>query len=1205
MDTPKLAGKYSLLRKLAAGGMAEVWLARQEGLSGFEKLVVVKRIHPHLAEDPSFVRMFLDEARASADLRHPNIVTVFEIGEDRGTYFLVMEYLHGADVRQLFRGAIERQTTIPLAHAVQIVIDAAHGLAYAHRKTDLAGRPLGIVHRDVSPSNVVVSLDGATKVIDFGIAKAQSQAQETTAGQLKGKVTYMSPEQVTSGELDHRSDQFSLGIVLYELTTMRRLFALSSEAAVAKAIMAAQIPRPTELAPGYPPALEPIVLRALAREPEDRYPDCDELAADLEQFLAQQSLPHSTARVGKWVREQLAPPPEPQVAPAEPVVPTPAPPRPNTALGIARVAGAEVVTNPGGRRGSLPPQPVDPGDEPTVANRDGTGSGFADYADESGGTSGGPRTNLPADAATFVGRKADLRALERRFSDGARLVTLLGPGGTGKTRLALRFGTLHLEEYARRGAGGVWLADLSGCEGLDDVCSVMAGALGVTLATSGERAVTQLGHALAARGKVLCILDNFEQLTGEAAATVGRWLGLAREARFLVTSRELLRLPSEFAYDLDPLAVPAEGEDAGASEAVQLFVDRARAARPDLELSVSDLDVVGEIVRALDGLPLAIELAAARVRVFSPRQILERLPRRFELLASPRRDGGERQATLRGAIDWSWKLLAAHEQAALAQCSVFRGGFTLEAAEEVLDLSAFPGAPWVPDVLQVLREKSLLRARDGSGPASDLRFGMYESIRAYAKERFAQDRAAPAVISRHAAYYLRRGEEWAAEVAGDRREAALAKLAADLENLGAVHDRATSGTPSASRATVALRAALVLEALLSTRGPYAMLEARLDTALARAGVAGVDGRLRAKTLLARAVVRRHLGRVEEGLSDLAAAAALAAEAGDVLLQGQVRLAEGRLQGALGRLELAEARFAEVMELQRTLGDRKLEGQTLGAVGDLCFYQGRIEEMEAHLTRAVGLLRAAGDAATESSLVGLLGYSQHSQGKLAQARQSYERALALHRRRNERRWEAQDHYYLGQLLHEEGNLEEAQSHFERALRIHRAVGDRKGEGDALYFLGTVHHAQGRPGEALAHYDEALEIAREVGEGVLEGFAQAMIGAAQAGLDRLDEAEEPLAAAEERILGFENPLLDTFVGLCRGHLDLAVARRAEATGDVVGAAVWRDLVARRIEEARARGPSGPAHPAGAPSAAERSDDVRLALRVLEQARVRAGR
>jgi len=298
-----LAGKYQLLRKIAQGGMAEVYLAKQTGLEGFEKLVVVKRILPHLIENEEFVRMFLDEARTAADLRHPNVVQIFEIGEDAGTYFIVMEFLHGQDVRRVLRRAAELGKRVPPAHGLQIIIDAANGLDYAHKKQDLQGRALNIIHRDISPQNIIVTYDGTTKIVDFGIAKAASQSVHTASGVLKGKYSYMSPEQASGGEMDQRTDQFALGIVLYETMTMTRLFKLQNEIMTLHAIIECNIKPPQDVLPDFPQELNNIIMKALSRRREDRFKDCRELGEALEEFLAEERVLHSPGRLSSYMNE--------------------------------------------------------------------------------------------------------------------------------------------------------------------------------------------------------------------------------------------------------------------------------------------------------------------------------------------------------------------------------------------------------------------------------------------------------------------------------------------------------------------------------------------------------------------------------------------------------------------------------------------------------------------------------------------------------------------------------------------------------------------------------------------------------------------------------------------------------------------------------------------------------------------------------------
>ena len=306
IKAPVIAGKYTLLRRLGHGGMAEVFLAKQMSEGGFEKLVVLKRILPHLASGPEFVTMFLDEARIAADLRHPNIVTIADVGRVNDTLFMVMEFLHGQDIRKVQRKVAAFAQMIPFAHACQMAIDAAAGLHYAHTKHDLKGRDLQIVHRDVSPQNIIVTFEGSTKIVDFGIAKAAGQNTHTSAGVLKGKYTYMSPEQAQGEVVDARTDQFALGIVLWELLTMRRLFKRDTEGLTLEAIIDGVIPRPRRFREDCPAAIEDVVMTALQKDRSRRFRDCEALAFALEDALAKDAIVHSQSRLAQYMRRLFA-----------------------------------------------------------------------------------------------------------------------------------------------------------------------------------------------------------------------------------------------------------------------------------------------------------------------------------------------------------------------------------------------------------------------------------------------------------------------------------------------------------------------------------------------------------------------------------------------------------------------------------------------------------------------------------------------------------------------------------------------------------------------------------------------------------------------------------------------------------------------------------------------------------------------------------
>jgi serine/threonine-protein kinase len=278
---PRQLGKYTLVRRLATGGMAELFLAIQRSLGGFEKLIVIKRILPAMNQDRGFIEMLLHEARVAATLSHPNLVHVFDVGMADRAYFIAMEHVHGEDLRAIVR-QMKRlgATEFPIEHALSVALGVCAGLAYAHEKRDLDGAPLDIVHRDISPQNVVVTFSGDVKIVDFGIAKSTGKlGDDTASGRLKGKVPYMSPEHARGEAVDGRSDLFAAGVILFELSTGRRLFKAASEYETFKLICELDLPSPSRVRPGYPPALEAIVMRALSRDPRERWQSAREMQA--------------------------------------------------------------------------------------------------------------------------------------------------------------------------------------------------------------------------------------------------------------------------------------------------------------------------------------------------------------------------------------------------------------------------------------------------------------------------------------------------------------------------------------------------------------------------------------------------------------------------------------------------------------------------------------------------------------------------------------------------------------------------------------------------------------------------------------------------------------------------------------------------------------------------------------------------------------
>lgn len=329
-------GRYTLVRRFAMGGMAELYLAQQSGAAGFSKFVALKRILPHLAHEETFTRMFLSEARLASDLSHPNLAHVLDFGESEGEHFLTMEYIHGANLLDALKRA---RGPLPLAAALQLVVDVARGLHELHEHRSPDGRALGLVHRDVSPSNVLLAFDGSVKLTDFGIAKAMELTSATRTGTFKGKLGHSSPEQARGEAVDRRSDVFCLGILLYEVTTGTRAFAGPNEFAVLGKVARAAYEPPTDVVEGYPAALEALVRQALAATPEERPATAAAFAEAVAQFAREHDVPMSPERVGTMMRDLFGEPPPitdaEELERVSTVIPVPGP-RTETGVGSGR-----------------------------------------------------------------------------------------------------------------------------------------------------------------------------------------------------------------------------------------------------------------------------------------------------------------------------------------------------------------------------------------------------------------------------------------------------------------------------------------------------------------------------------------------------------------------------------------------------------------------------------------------------------------------------------------------------------------------------------------------------------------------------------------------------------------------------------------------------------------------------------------------------
>jgi serine/threonine-protein kinase len=338
------ANSYAILAKLATGGMAEIFLARNASGAGIERYVVLKRVLRHKANDENFVHMFLDEARLAAQLQHPNIAQVYDTGVLGDSYFFTMEYVHGETVREILHRTYAQKLSIPISAVLTIAAAAASGLHHAHERKGMDGKPLGIVHRDVSPSNLMVSFEGNVKIVDFGVAKATHRRTETQSGTVKGKIAYLSPEQCRGRAIDRRSDLFSLGIVMWEMLVGDRLYKHGTDYETMEAIVLTSAPRPSTRRGGIPPELDEIVDKLLSRDPDKRFQTADEVLEALERAAVRVGVPLSATALGRFVRELFGPRPEPwiemQERDAQPEIVT------VTAAPVVGTADIEIVEDP-------------------------------------------------------------------------------------------------------------------------------------------------------------------------------------------------------------------------------------------------------------------------------------------------------------------------------------------------------------------------------------------------------------------------------------------------------------------------------------------------------------------------------------------------------------------------------------------------------------------------------------------------------------------------------------------------------------------------------------------------------------------------------------------------------------------------------------------------------------------------------------------
>ena len=1012
-------GPYEIIELLGAGGMGEVYRARDARL---DRIVAIKTLPAAFPADTDRLQRFAQEARSASALNHPNIITIYELGQDGSTHYIAMELVEGTTLRDLLVSGL-----LPIRKTIEIAAQVAEGLAKAHEA--------GIAHRDLKPENLMISHDGLVKILDFGVAKLASPSKNpldlcstsaglTPSGLILGTVGYMSPEQAGGQEVDFRSDQFSLGLVLYEMVTGKRAFERQTAAETLVAILRERV-EPIGLQNRDAPApLCWAIERCLTKEPDKRYVSTRDLAREL-----------------AAIRDRFS---EKPVQQAEP--------RP---------------------------------------------------------------ANLPVQRTGFVGREKELAAVkELLLRQDVRMVTVTGPGGIGKTRLAVQVASGLVERFP----GGTHFIPLGSLNNPDLIASVIAQTLGIREA-GGQSPVEILKASLqdSLCAPILLLLDNFEHLL-QAAPTVAELLAAGPNLKILVTSRAALHVYGEYEFPVSPLALPdllskPSVEILAECPAVALFVQRARAVKPLFELNRENATTVAEICARLDGLPLAIELAAAWVKVLSPSLMLTRLASRLQLLTGGARDLPRRQQTLRAAIDWSYDLLTTAEQKLFRRLSVFVGGSTLEGAEAVcnpqgdLDLDLLDGMASMVD-------KSLVR--EVGPPKGESRFVMLETIREYALEKLETSGEQPLTKRAHAAYCLVLAEEGATEECRAQ--------AADWQELFALE--------------------------------YDNFRAGLDW-LTETGDA--DWGLRLGTALFRFwEIREYLS---EGRDRLGKLLMLAGAAAPTKARARALFAAGVLTGEQGDYASADKLISESQDIALQLGDRKGVAVSLNALAVFARDRGDVAKAHILFEATLGLWRELGDQKAVARALSNLANVLKLQG-------DYDRAYALHvecrsifQGLGDRAGVAWSLNYQGDVARDHSDSAAARTLYEQGLGIFRELGDHWGIAGTLADLGSLAREQGDYSSAHSLYAESIKLFRELDH--KRGIARLLeCSACSAAAQR--EAERSLrlagaAAALRQNIGA--PLTPAE----QAKLEASLQAARKALTDTLGTKAWLEGWALPVEKA----------------------------------------
>ncbi len=923
---------YKTLRQIGEGGMGEVYLARDEKLN---RQVALKVLPANLTSDKSRLQRFEQEAQAASALNHPNIITIYEIGESSGVHFIATEFVEGETLRQKIS-----DKNLSAAQALEIAIQTASALVVAHSND--------VVHRDIKPENLMIRPDGIVKLLDFGLAKltetsAKCQAVDaeeatrkffrTKPGMVMGPVNYMSPEQAQGLPIDHRTDLWSLGVCLYEMLAGVLPFSGKTVNHTLVAIMEKKPLPLSQRSLQTPAELERIVTKLLAKDRKRRYQTANDLLANLRELQKKiESEPDQA---------------ETRYFPA------------TTAEQFSEEEFAQEIAD------DIRPN------------------------------------NLSVQLSPLVGRRreiSEITSLLRR--DSIRLVTLTGIGGTGKTRLALEIAAEMLAEFA----DGVFFIALAAVKDAEFVASEIAQPLGVK--ESGGKSLPETLKDFLKEKQILLVVDNFEQVLS-AAPVLNELLAAAPRVQMLVTSRALLHLRVEREFVVPPLDVPSDiaelsSDDLLQYESVKLFTERAQAVKSNLAATKENLQIIAEICSRLDGLPLAIELAAERIKILSPLQILERLENRLKLLTGRAQDLPTRQQTMRGTIEWSYDLLDENEQILFRRLAVFAGGFTIDAAESfilchssvVKDLATDEEQPTKDkgqktiDILNgitSLVENSLVVQKETADGES--RFRLLEVVREYALEILETSGESEMMRKNHTAFFLALAKEAEGHFFDGQGTKWLDRFEEEHDNLrAALSCSAASDTKTMINLAAAMRTFWILHNHLTEGHKW------LETALAQSDDAPPAVRFKLMHGLGQvAMYQGNIATARKMFEDGLAVSQAAGEKRQTALANRGLATVTKQQGDF----TATRKFIEAgLKISREIDDKFGIAVSLNNLGDLARTKGDFKAARPLFEESLAISKELGNKEGVCATFNNLAATAYGEGDFAAARIHYTEALAL-------------------------------------------------------------------------------------------------------------------------------------------------------------------------------------------------------------------